>query len=554
MTRSASHDGQSPLTTELFPPADAGDFLALQQAMDAMSDVYVVYDSEWRFVYQNEAQRAAMRDAGVDPDLAMGKVVWDVMPFLIGSAGEAGTRKAMTERVTTEWEESYHGDIRLHGRAFPTANGGVAVLARNITEQWKAEQRHHAAAERTDALQATTAALAGAATVEQLAKVVLEKGIPTLGAHAGFVACMRPDGISLEIIRSSGYPEELIDRHRIIPLHARLPMAEAVRDRKPVVLHSVEERVSQYPHLEAETRATGAGSVAAIPLVANDMVLGGLAFSFPVTRQLDNDDIEFMTALSQQCAQAIDRARLYEAEREARAAAEEANRAKTEFLTIMSHELRTPLNAIGGYAELMQAGIRGPVTEEQDVDLERIKRSQRHLLSLINDVLNFAKLQAGIVQITEREFEIDALAAGIEALITPQLIEKNLSFKYLPASEICISLGDPDKVEQILLNLLSNAIKFTDRGGNITLSVECGPSHVDLKVADSGSGISEDKLQAIFEPFVQLNRTRTSTNEGTGLGLSISRDLARAMGGELTVESVVGDGSIFTLRLPRSAS
>ena len=116
-----------------------------------MSDIYVVYDSDWRFVYQNAAQREAMRTAGIDPDSAMGKVLWDVMPFLAGTAGEAGTRKAMTERVTTEWEETYHPDIRLHGRAFPTANGGVAVLARNVTEQWKAEQRHRAAAERTDA-------------------------------------------------------------------------------------------------------------------------------------------------------------------------------------------------------------------------------------------------------------------------------------------------------------------------------------------------------------------------------------------------------------------
>jgi signal transduction histidine kinase len=524
--------------------------LALEQAMDSMSDIYVVYDSEWRIVYQNAAQRAAIRLVGIDPDWAMGKVLWDVMPFLAGTEGEAGTRKAMAERVTTEWEETYP-HLRFHGRAFPTPNGGVAVLARDVTDEWKAELKHKAAARRTEALQATTAALASAATVEQLAKIVLERGIDALDADAGMVAGISDDGHSLEVIQTNGYPLDIVDRYRVIPENGNYPIASAVRARRLVVLHSTEERVRKYPNLADETRAIGGGSLAAAPLIANGAILGAIGFTFPQDRHIDDNDIDLMNALAQQCAQSLERARLFEAEKQARAVAEEANRAKTEFLTMMSHELRTPLNAIGGYADLMQAGIRGPVTQEQLVDLERIKRSQRHLLSLINDVLNFAKLQAGAVQITEREFEVDAIAGGIEGLITPQLLQKELSFTYLPAAEIGHCMGDPDKVEQILLNLLSNAIKFTERGGEITLSVECGPSHVDVKVRDTGSGISGDKFEAVFEPFVQLNRTRTSGNEGTGLGLAISRDLARAMKGDLTVESDVGCGSIFTLRLPR---
>ncbi len=524
--------------------------LALEQAMNSMSDIYVVYDSDWRIVYQNAAQRDAMRLAGIDPDWAMGRVLWDVMPFLAGTQGEAGTRKAMAERVTTEWEETYP-HRRFHGRAFPTPNGGVAVLARDVTDEFNAELRHQAAARRTNALQVTTAALASAATVGELAKVVLERGIIALEAQAGMVAAMRDDGQSVEIIQTNGYPLDIVDRYRVMPIDGQFPIVSAMRERRLLVLHSAEERITQYPNLADATRVVGGGSLAAIPLIANDVVLGGLGFTFAADRKLDDDDMDLMNALAQQCAQSLERARLYDAEKQARAVAEEANRAKTEFLTMMSHELRTPLNAIGGYADLMQAGIRGPVTPDQLVDLERIKRSQRHLLSLINDVLNFAKLQAGVVQITEREFEIDAIAGSIEGLIAPQLIQKELSFTYLPASEISVCLGDPDKVEQILINLLSNAIKFTERGGDITLSIECGPSHVDVKVRDTGSGISSDKLEAVFEPFVQLNRTRTSGNEGTGLGLSISRDLARAMNGELTVASEVGTGSVFTFRLPR---
>jgi signal transduction histidine kinase len=202
--------------------------------------------------------------------------------------------------------------------------------------------------------------------------------------------------------------------------------------------------------------------------------------------------------------------------------------------------------------DLLQAGIRGPVTAEQHLDLERIKRSQRHLMSLINDVLNFAKLQAGIVQVAHVELDLDDIASGVEALVMPQLLQRNLSYRFVSSTERCICMGDRDKVEQIVLNLLSNAIKFTDAGGVVTVSVSCNQTTAEVSVADTGLGIAEDKLRAVFEPFVQLNRTKTSSNEGTGLGLSISRDLARAMGGELSVTSDVGKGSVFTLKVPRT--
>jgi signal transduction histidine kinase len=295
--------------------------------------------------------------------------------------------------------------------------------------------------------------------------------------------------------------------------------------------------------------------------VIDDRVLGGIGFSFAEDRIIGSDDVDFLIALAQQCAQGIERARLYEAEKEARAKAEAlrieaelANKAKTEFLTMMSHELRTPLNAIGGYADLMQAGIRGPVTEDQMLDLQRIKRNQRHLLSLINDVLNFAKLQAGIVQVSQNEFDLNELVRDVEGLVAPQLIETELGYELICDGGKCACVGDSDKVEQILLNLLSNSIKFTERGGKVAVAVERADRHVEIHVTDTGAGIASDKLEAVFEPFVQLNRTNTSPNEGTGLGLAISRDLARAMGGELEVVSNIGQGSRFTLRLPRATS
>ena len=232
--------------------------------------------------------------------------------------------------------------------------------------------------------------------------------------------------------------------------------------------------------------------------------------------------------------------------------AEDANRAKTEFLTTMSHELRTPLNAIGGYAQLLSLGIRGPLSDEQRRDLERIDKSQRHLLSLINDILNFAKLEAGRVDFEIEAVPVGAVLASIEPLVMPQLREKQIRYDDHRLACDATVLGDEEKIRQILLNLLSNAIKFTQPGGAIDVVSQSNGDTVSIIVSDTGVGIASEKLGAIFEPFVQVGRRLASTHEGTGLGLSISRNLARGMGGDLVAESESGRGARFTLLLRRA--
>jgi signal transduction histidine kinase len=233
------------------------------------------------------------------------------------------------------------------------------------------------------------------------------------------------------------------------------------------------------------------------------------------------------------------------------AEATEANRAKSDFLAAMSHELRTPLNAIGGYAQLIEMGVRGPVTEAQRIDLLKIQRSKDHLDSLVADVLNFAKAGAGRIDFRIKEVDVEKIVESVLEMVTPQLAAKDLQLApRTPARGVCV-LADEDKMRQILLNLLANALKFTPAKGRIGVIVEPAADSVSISVSDTGIGVPADQLDRIFEPFVQAKRALHASDQGVGLGLAISRQLARAMNGDLTVRSTVGEGSTFTLRLPR---
>jgi signal transduction histidine kinase len=351
----------------------------------------------------------------------------------------------------------------------------------------------------------------------------------------------------------------VVDAFHRMPLDFRFPLTDAVRSGEPVWLTSIAERDRVYPHLAELRRTNGGGAMAAVPLALEGRVLGAMGLNFHEEMALDADDRAFILTLSRQCAQALERARLYGAERRARAAmeaarleAEAANRTKTQFLAVMSHELRTPLNAIGGYAELMELGIHGPLTPEQRDDLARVRRNQRQLLGLINDVLNFAKLETGAVHYDITDVPVREVLEAVEPSIAPQMRQRALRYLVDAVDAGLTVRADREKLQQILLNLLSNAVKFTAPGGEVRVRVEERGSEVRMHVRDTGCGIPADRLESVFEPFVQLDQRLTRTAEGTGLGLAISRDLARAMDGELTVVSVPEEGSEFTVCMPRS--
>jgi len=281
------------------------------------------------------------------------------------------------------------------------------------------------------------------------------------------------------------------------------------------------------------------------PVIADDGRAEGLGLQIGEARTPDNAlDLQRMVA-EQMLLGAL-------RERGLADDAEIANKAKTAFLRAMSHELRTPLNAIGGYIDLLDMGLRGPITETQHADLGRVRTNQQHLAALITEILNFARVGSGSVSYSVSDINgCDALRHAVE-LIEPLIAQQGLVFDGVSGDSSVVARADPEKVTQILVNLLSNAMKFTPAGGHIGAECAAADDTVTLSISDSGLGIAPDKLETIFEPFVQLEEGLGDREGGIGLGLSISRDLARAMKGDLTVESTEGKGTRFTLSLPRA--
>ena len=305
-----------------------------------------------------------------------------------------------------------------------------------------------------------------------------------------------------------------------------------------------------YPHLAELMKASSREALAVVPLMNGDAPLGVVSLGYRHRRAFDATIREYLLALGNRCAQAMERAQFYESESEARRDAEAANKAKGEFLAMMSHELRTPLNAIDGYAELLEMEIRGPLSEAQRNDIGRIRKSQRVLLGLITDILNYVRVEAGQVHYATEPVRIADLADAVIPLVAPQADSKRLSLSVRSNGGPAVAMADSDKLQQVLLNLLANAVKFTDEGGVVSLDWTVCDKRVEIRVADSGIGVPDERLEAIFEPFVQVDTSLTRVHHGTGLGLAISRELVRGMGGDLRVKSAVGIGSTFTVTLP----
>jgi signal transduction histidine kinase/PAS domain-containing protein len=522
--------------------------------LESISDPFVVQDADWCFRFINAAAARIFAGSGHgDSEALVGRVLWDVYPELIGTDFEREMRRAAAERVPVQFEAFYaeRGNwVQLF--CYPLPDGGLATQWKDISARKRAEETLHYLDRATDLL---TASLDLDQRLADLAQLV----VPDLA-----------DWCAIHLVDAEGKPKQVAVAHvdpakvrwarelnRRYPPRADAPtgVPNVLRTGEPELYSSIGDEMLVAGAIDDEhlriSRELKLRSAMVVPLSARGRTFGALTLvSSDSGRRYGAEDLSLAGELARRAAFAIDNARQHQAALAAQHEAEAANQSKSQFLAAMSHELRTPLNAIGGYAQLLAMGVRGPIAEEQRADLERIQQSQRHLLGLISDILDFARIEAGKVEFRLTRVPVATLLADLQGYVDPQLKMHELTFHCdQPDPGVAVHV-DPDKARQILLNLLSNSVKFTPPGGRVEVRCETRDSRVLIRVSDTGVGIAPDRFDAVFEPFVQVHRSLVEPTGGVGLGLAISRDLARGMSGDLTVESTVSVGSTFTLALP----
>ncbi|MBD1852572.1 ATP-binding protein [Leptolyngbya sp. FACHB-711] len=428
----------------------------------------------------------------------------------------------------------------------------AAIAIDNAYLYYSAQQAKHAAetaADRTARLQTVTAALSESLTPEQVAEVIVEQSMATLEATAALVVLVSKDRTELEIVKSVGYAEDLVKSWGRFSINLDVPLAEAVRTGEPAWVESFLDRIARYPHLASIYKRYDFESWMALPLVVEGRSVGGLLLSFMKFRNPSQDDRDFVIALSRQCAQAIFRAQLYEAERNARAEAEQANQVKDEFLAVLSHELRSPLNPILGWTKLLRTQQLSP--EKVDQALATVERNAKLQAQLIEDLLDISRMLRGKLSLNIAPVDLAAVIQG--AIETVQLAASSKSIQIqtllqLPKKTL---LGDANRLQQVVWNLLSNAVKFTPNQGQITIRLEDWDRQIQIQVSDNGKGINPDFLPHIFEYFRQADSSTTRQFGGLGLGLAIARQIVELHGGTIQAESPgEGLGATFTVRLP----
>jgi signal transduction histidine kinase len=387
--------------------------------------------------------------------------------------------------------------------------------------------------------------------LEEVLSKIVKNAVQLSGAEGGAVFEANDGEVGgFRLQATYGLSKGIVDMMRQTPLRAgEGATGRAAETRAPVQIPDLQMDPEYSGRLRRVMDQAGFGSLLAVPLLREGRVLGSLAVFRKQPGEFASEVIELLQTFAAQSTLAIQNARLFREIAQKSAELEIASQHKSQFLANMSHELRTPLNAILGYTELINDGIYGEVPEKISEVMERVQASGRHLLGLINDVLDLSKIEAGQLKLSVNEYSFNDIVQSVISGVESLAAEKKLTLTTDLAPDLPTGRGDERRVAQVLMNLVGNAIKFTDKG-EVAVSVTAPESIFLASVRDTGPGISAEQQQMIFEEFQQVDSSSTRKKGGTGLGLAIAKRIVELHGGRIWVESVPGKGATFSFSLP----
>ena len=398
------------------------------------------------------------------------------------------------------------------------------------------------------ALEEIGRALASSLELKDVLATIVRQAVNLAQADAGAIYSYDPTARLFALAESHGLRPEVLDQVRIVHLHGTDPVfAEAFRKAEPVLIPDL-AGVSDYP-LQRIMLSEGLSSMLVVPLVSVEGTLGALVVQRRAAGSFPANTVGLMQTFAHQSVLAMHNAQLFWKVEERGEQLQVANEHKSQFFANMSHELRTPLNAVIGYAELLQDGLYGQLPTKAQEVLERVQANGRHLLSLINDVLDISKIEAGQLALKLDDYSMRSLVDSVVAATGSLAQTKGIALEAECPNDLPVGRGDQQRLTQVLLNIVSNAIKFTERG-SVRIKVDMRDGMFDVRVIDTGPGIAAEDCVRIFEAFQQVDNSSTRTKGGTGLGLSISKRFVQMHGGSLFVESKLGEGSTFCFTIP----